>query len=117
MVEEDQFRKCLLKLDWKKVNVTPIFSKGRKADSGKYRLVSLTLSPGKIIEQLILETISRHMKDKKIIRSSQHEFNKGEVMLDQCNKLLQSGQLRREQWILSTWTSVRPLMLFLTGSS
>lgn len=30
--------------------------------------------PGKVKEQLILEVISRHMKDKEIIRSSQQVF-------------------------------------------
>lgn len=33
--------------------------------------------------QLIQENISRHMNDKKTIRSSQHGFTKREVMLDQ----------------------------------
>ena len=33
--------------------------------------------PGKVMEKLILETISRHMNNKKIIRISQHGFTKG----------------------------------------
>ncbi|KAK4832100.1 hypothetical protein QYF61_020727 [Mycteria americana] len=42
---------------------------------------SLTLIPGKVMEQLILDTISRHIKDKKIIESSQHGFTKGKSCL------------------------------------
>ncbi|GAB0210381.1 mitochondrial enolase superfamily member 1, partial [Grus japonensis] len=69
--------------DWRKVNVTPIFKKGKKENPGNYRLVSLTSVLGKVMEQLILETISRHMKNKKVIRSSQHGFTKvkGEISL------------------------------------
>ncbi|KAK4824800.1 hypothetical protein QYF61_019468 [Mycteria americana] len=63
--------------DWRKIKVTPIFKKGKKEHPGKYRLVSLPSIPGKEIEQLILETISRYIKDKKFIRSSQHGFTKG----------------------------------------
>jgi len=48
--------------DWSKANVTPVF---KKEDTGNCRPVSLTLIPGKVVEQLILETISRHVKDKK----------------------------------------------------
>ncbi|GAB0178858.1 mitochondrial enolase superfamily member 1 [Grus japonensis] len=51
--------------NWRKANVTPNFKKGKKEEPGIYKLVSLTLIPGKMTEQLILETISRHMKDKK----------------------------------------------------
>ncbi|GAB0209103.1 mitochondrial enolase superfamily member 1 [Grus japonensis] len=55
--------------------------KGKKEDPGNYRLVSLTLIAGKVTEQIILETTSRHMKDKKIIRNSQHEFTTGKLCL------------------------------------
>ena len=33
-------------------------------------MVSFTLTPGKVVEQLILENSSRHMKEKKIIVDS-----------------------------------------------
>lgn len=42
----------------------------KKEDPGNYR-PNLALVFGKVIEQLILETISRHIKYHKITRSSQ----------------------------------------------
>ena len=36
--------------DWKKANVTPTFKTGKKKDLGNYRLVSLTLISGKVME-------------------------------------------------------------------
>ncbi|KGL82446.1 hypothetical protein N309_05203, partial [Tinamus guttatus] len=53
--------------DWKKAYITAIFKKGKRRDPGKYRPVSLTSIPGKVVEQLILETISRHVKEEKVI--------------------------------------------------
>ena len=47
--------------DWKKSNVTPIFKKDKKEEPGNYRPVSLTSLPGRVIEQQILATISRHI--------------------------------------------------------
>jgi len=48
---------------------------GRKEDLGSDRLVSLISISGNVMEQLILETISRHVKEKGI-ESSQHGFTK-----------------------------------------
>ncbi|KFO64936.1 RNA-directed DNA polymerase from mobile element jockey, partial [Corvus brachyrhynchos] len=49
--------------DWKLANATPIQKKGQKEDSGNYRPVSLPLVPGKVVEQIILSIITRHLQD------------------------------------------------------
>ncbi|GAB0209695.1 mitochondrial enolase superfamily member 1 [Grus japonensis] len=55
--------------DWRKANVTPVFKKGKKEDLGNYGPVSLTSIPGKMMEQLILGIINKHVEEKKVIRS------------------------------------------------
>jgi len=67
--------------DGRKANVTPIFKKGKKEDTGNYRPVSLISIPGKVMEQLILEVIIKQVEKKKVIRSSQHGFTKVESRL------------------------------------
>ncbi|GAB0178539.1 mitochondrial enolase superfamily member 1 [Grus japonensis] len=54
--------------DWTKADVTPILKEGKEKDPGNYRPVSLTSIPGKVMEQPMLETISKQTKDKKIIK-------------------------------------------------
>ncbi|KAK4832087.1 hypothetical protein QYF61_020702 [Mycteria americana] len=67
--------------DWRLANVTPIFKKGWKEDLGNYRPVSLTLVPGKLMEQIILSAITRHVENNQGIKPSQHGFRKGRSCL------------------------------------
>lgn len=56
-------------------SVIPAFKKGKEG-LRNYRLVSLTLIPGEVVEQLILEAVSKHKRDKMVIRGSQQGFMK-----------------------------------------
>uniref|UniRef100_A0A8B9V0B7 Reverse transcriptase domain-containing protein n=1 Tax=Anas zonorhyncha TaxID=75864 RepID=A0A8B9V0B7_9AVES len=67
--------------DWRIAIVTPVFKKGKKEDLGKYRPVSLTSVPGKVLEHLVLDAISKQLEEKKVMRSSQHRFTKGKSCL------------------------------------
>lgn len=62
---------------WKIASVTPVFKKGKKEKPGNYRPVSLTSVPGKVMEQLVLDTLSKQMEEKEVMRSSQHGFTRG----------------------------------------
>ncbi|GAB0206850.1 mitochondrial enolase superfamily member 1 [Grus japonensis] len=68
-------------VDWKLENMMLIYKKGKKEDPGNYRPVSLTLVPGKVMEQIILSVIMWHVQDNQVTIPSQHGFMKGRSCL------------------------------------
>ncbi|CAM5095586.1 unnamed protein product [Natator depressus] len=81
IIFENSWRMGEVPDDWKKAKVVPIFKKGKKEDPGNYRPVSLTSVPGKIMEQVLKESILKHLDERKVIRNSQHGFTKGRSCL------------------------------------
>ncbi|CAM2095472.1 unnamed protein product [Caretta caretta] len=81
IIFENSWRTGEVPDDWKKANVVPIFKKGKKEDPGNDRPVSLTSVPGKIMEQVLKESILKHLHERKVIRNSQHGFTKGRSCL------------------------------------
>jgi len=73
--------------DSKLVNIIPIHNKGVREDPGNYSPVSLTSVPGKIMENIVLGTIERHLHKNAIIRHSQHGFKKGKSSLTNVIRL------------------------------
>ncbi|CAM4587715.1 unnamed protein product [Lepidochelys kempii] len=81
IIFENSWRSGEVPDDWKKANIVHIFKKGKKEDPGNYSPVSLTSVPGKIMEQVLKESILKHLEERKVIRNSQHGFIKGKSCL------------------------------------
>lgn len=67
---------------WKTENITRIFKDRKKEGLRNYRPVNLTSVPGKLMKRIILESISKHMKDKMGIWSSRRGFRQGKSYLN-----------------------------------
>ncbi|NXD06013.1 ERC2 protein, partial [Nothocercus nigrocapillus] len=73
--------------DWKNAHVTLAFKNGKEEDPGNYRPVSLTSIPEKVMEQLILAVVSKHIEDKKIDQLKQELSKKESELLALQTKL------------------------------
>ncbi|KFP84178.1 hypothetical protein N311_01903, partial [Apaloderma vittatum] len=67
IIFEKSWQSGKVPMDWKNGNISPTFKNGSKENPGNYRLVSLTSMPGKIMEQILLVTVLRHMKNNEVI--------------------------------------------------
>ncbi|KFO07792.1 hypothetical protein N312_13130, partial [Balearica regulorum gibbericeps] len=54
-------------VDWRLANVMLIYNKGQNEDPGNYRPLVLTSVPGKVMEQIILSTITWHVQENQAI--------------------------------------------------
>lgn len=73
--------------DWTRANIASIFTKGRKKELGSQRPVDLLSIPGKLLEQTIKESISKYLKEEKLITDSQPECVKKQIMPNQPDPL------------------------------
>jgi len=75
--------------DWRISKVTPVFKKG-KEDLGNYSPVSLTSVHGNVMEQLVLDAISKQLEEKKVIRSPQESSVEKDLGILVNNRLTMS---------------------------
>ena len=60
--------------DWKKAFIIPVYKKGDRSCAAKYRPISLTSLPCKIMEHIICSNIFSHLDEHGILCDQQHGF-------------------------------------------
>ena len=83
-------------VEWKEVNIIPLFKKGSRNKSANDRPVSLTLVICKLLERLIKDHMVDFLVSHKLLSPSQHGFLKAKTCLINkfCLKKSLSGYTR-----------------------
>ena len=74
--------------DWKIAEVSAIFKKGKKADPGNYRPVSLTSISCKLLESFITDEIRKYMETNNFFDKCQHGFRSNRSCVTQLLEVL-----------------------------
>ena len=84
--------------DWKLAEVTAIYKKGPKSDTGNYRPVSLTSVCCKIFESFIRDDVMNYLLENNLLSAKQYGFIKGRStmlqllqMMDKWTECLEYG--------------------------
>ncbi|KAF4788273.1 RNA-directed DNA polymerase from mobile element jockey-like protein [Turdus rufiventris] len=85
---ERSWRSGKVSKECKKANVTPVFKNGKEEDPSNYQ-------PVRLMEHLILESISIHMDDTRVISNSQHGLTKD----DSCSASLLASDDETNTWM------------------
>ena len=64
-------------VDWKSINIIPIFKKDLKGDKHNDRPVSLTSITGKLLESIIKDQVQKFLDENKLIYINQYGFING----------------------------------------
>lgn len=70
IISESSWRMSEVPADGRKANTEPVFEKGKWEDLGNHRPVSLALILRKMQEQIIEQSICKHLEENKVIRNS-----------------------------------------------
>ena len=82
--------------DWKNANISAIFRKDKEEDPGNYNLLCLHSVTRKIMEPVLPETLSRCMKNKKVMGSSQHVLGRAHCAWPSFSDQMASGVDKRK---------------------
>lgn len=84
--------------DWKLANVSPIFKKGCRSQSGNYRPVSLTSQICKIHESILRDALVDYLEKNALLHECQHGFRRGRscltnllIFLDKVTRAVDEG--------------------------